>query len=232
MSMMKKTLPMLLLATALTGCSTFERGDNIPLCAAIGGAVGAGLGATESSAVAGWGALGFGLTAAAYCWVHGDEDGDGVTNKNDKCPGTPKGTEVDADGCPVPVVVVEEVVIEEPAVVIVIDSLLFAFDSDVLSEQDKGTLSELATKLKAQAPDATIALAGFTDSVGTDAYNQKLSERRAVAVANYLVAAGVPQASIVAVVGEGETNPVADNATAEGRAKNRRTEVVIDPNND
>ena len=97
MSMMKKTLPVLLLATALAGCSTFERGDNIPLCAAIGAVVGGGAGATESAAVAGWGALGFGLTAAAYCWVHGDEDGDGVTNKNDKCPGTPKGTAVDAD---------------------------------------------------------------------------------------------------------------------------------------
>lgn len=231
MSMIKKTLPMLLLATALTGCSTFERGDNIPLCAAIGGVVGGGLGATESSAVAGWGALGFGLTAAAYCWVHGDEDGDGVTNKNDKCPGTPKGTKVDAEGCPLPVeVVVEEVVVEEVDVVLVIDNLLFAFDSDVLSEHDQNELNELAAKLKAEAPDATIALAGYTDSVGTEAYNQKLSEKRAVAVANYLVAAGVPQASIVAVVGNGESNPVASNDTAEGRAKNRRTEVVIDRN--
>jgi outer membrane protein OmpA-like peptidoglycan-associated protein len=126
--------------------------------------------------------------------------------------------------------VVEEVVIEEPEVVLVIDNLTFAFDSDVLSEHDKNLLDELAAKLKAQAPDATIAMAGFTDSIGTEAYNQKLSERRAVAVANYLVAAGVPQASIVGVVGEGESNPVADNATAEGRAMNRRTEVVIDPN--
>ena len=231
MSMMKKTLPVLLLATALTGCSTFERGDNIPLCAAIGGAVGGGLGATESSAVAGWGALGFGLTAAAYCWVHGDEDGDGVTNKNDKCPGTPKGTEVDEVGCPVVVEVVEEVVVvEEVDVVLVIDNLLFAFDSDVLAEADKAELDELAAKLKSEAPDATMAIAGFTDSVGSDAYNQKLSERRAVSVANYLVAQGVPQASIVGVIGEGEANPVADNATAEGRADNRRVEIAIDRN--
>ena len=228
MSMMKKTLPMLLLATALTGCSTFERGDNIPLCAAIGGVVGGGLGATESSAVAGWGALGFGLTAAAYCWVHGDEDGDGVTNKNDECPGTPKGTEVDEVGCPIPVVVIEEVVVVEPDVVLVVNNLHFAFDSDVVSEVDKAELNRLAAALQAEAPDATLALAGFTDSVGTDAYNQKLSERRAVAVANYLVAQGVPQASIVGVIGEGESNPVADNATADGRADNRRVEIAID----
>ena len=231
MSMMKKTLSVLLLATALTGCSTFERGDNIPLCAAIGGVVGGGLGATESSAVAGWGALGFGLTAAAYCWVHGDEDGDGVTNKNDKCPGTPKGTTVDADGCPVPEEVVEEVVVvEEVDVVLVIDNLLFAFDSAVLLDSDIATLNELASKLKAEAPDATLSITGHTDSVGTAAYNQKLSERRAVAVANHLVAQGVPQANIIAVSGEGLTNPVADNATAEGRAKNRRVEVEIDRN--
>ena len=220
MSMMKKTLSVLLLATALTGCSTFERGDNIPLCAAIGGVVGGGLGATESSAVAGWGALGFGLTAAAYCWVHGDEDGDGVTNKNDKCPGTPKGTTVDADGCPVPEEAVDEAVVVEEV----------DFDSDVLLDSDIATLNELASKLKAEAPDATLSITGHTDSVGTAAYNQKLSERRAVAVANHLVAQGVPQANIIAVSGEGLTNPVADNATAEGRAKNRRVEVEIDRN--
>lgn len=231
MSMMNKTLPVLLLGLALTGCSTFQKGDNIPLCAAIGGGAGGLAGATESAAVAGWGALGFGLTAAAYCWVHGDEDGDGVTNKHDKCPGTPKGVEVDDQGCPLEVVeeVVEEV-IEEVDVVLVIDNLLFAFDSDVLMSSDKAELDKLAVKLKAEAPDAAIALAGYTDSVGSDVYNQKLSERRAVAVANYLVAAGVPQANIVAVVGNGESNPVATNSTAEGRAKNRRTEVVIDRN--
>lgn len=230
MSMMKKTLPMLLLATALTGCSTFERGDNIPLCGAIGAVIGGGAGATESAAVASWGALGFGLTAAAYCWVHGDEDGDGVTNKNDKCPGTPKGTAVDAEGCPLPVEVVEEVVVVEPDVVIVVNNLHFAFDSDVVSDMDKAELDRVANALKTEAPDATLALAGFTDSIGTDAYNLKLSERRSVAVANYLVAAGVPQASIVGVIGEGESNPVADNATADGRAENRRVEIAIDRN--
>ena len=109
-----------------------------------------------------------------------------------------------------------------------VDALLFAFDSDVLLDSDKVVLDNLAARLKAEAPDAKMALAGFTDSVGTDAYNQKLSEKRAVAVANYLVAAGVPQASIVAVAGEGESNPVADNATAEGRAKNRRVEIAIE----
>lgn len=228
MSIIKKSLPLILVATALGGCSTFEKGD-VPLCAAIGGVVGGGLGATESSAVAGWGALGFGVTAAAYCWVHGDEDGDGVTNKNDKCPGTPRGTEVDADGCPVVIEVVEEVaVVEEVDEVIVINNLHFAFDSAEVNPADQAVLNDVAARLKKEAPDAKLAIAGFTDSVGSDAYNLKLSERRAVAVANYLVNAGVAQSSIVAVAGEGEANPVADNATADGRAMNRRVEIAID----
>jgi outer membrane protein OmpA-like peptidoglycan-associated protein len=228
MSMMKKTLPMLLVATALTGCSTFERGDNIPLCAAIGGVVGGGLGATESSAVAGWGALGFGLTAAAYCWVHGDEDGDGVTNKNDKCPGTPKGTEVDADGCPIPVAaVVVEPPVEQAPEVIVISDLTFAFDSAELTDADRQRIDRGVANLKAESPNATLKIVGHTDSVGSEDYNQQLSERRAQSVANYLIAGGINPANITSVAGAGESSPIADNATAEGRAMNRRVEITV-----
>jgi len=228
MSMMKKTLPMLLVATALTGCSTFERGDNIPLCAAIGGVVGGGLGATESSAVAGWGALGFGLTAAAYCWVHGDEDGDGVTNKNDDCPGTPAGTEVDEVGCPIPVaaVVVEEPVEQAPEVIVISD-LTFAFDSAELSAADRARIDRGVATLKAESPNAILQIVGHTDNIGSAAYNQGLSERRAQAVANYLIADGINPANITSVSGAGLTSPIADNATAEGRAMNRRVEITV-----
>ncbi len=228
MSIMKKALPLALFATVLSGCSTFEKGD-IPMCAAIGGVLGAGAGATESAAVAGAAGLGFGLTAAAYCWVHGDEDGDGVTNKNDKCPGTPQGVEVDVDGCPIVIEVVEEVaVVEEVVEVIVISDLTFAFDSAELNASDKARIDKGVERMKAESPDAKIAVVGYTDSVGPDAYNQKLSERRAVSVANYLVEGGVPQANIVNVSGQGESNPIADNATAEGRSMNRRVELTIE----
>ncbi|MNF03767.1 Outer membrane porin F precursor [compost metagenome] len=71
-------------------------------------------------------------------------------------------------------------------------------------------------------------MTGHTDSVGRDAYNQKLSERRAQSVTDYLVSSGVPQASFVSVQGAGESRPEADNATAEGRAMNRRVEIRIE----
>lgn len=229
MKMLKTTVPMLLAATVLSGCSTFQEG-NVPVCAAIGGVTGAGLGAIESSSMAGTVGLAGGVMAAAYCWVHGDEDGDGVVNKTDDCPGTPKGTMVDEVGCPVEVVEVVEEVIEVVAVdeEIVVDNLHFAFNSAELTAADKTVLDSVASRLKDSAANAKLSITGFTDSVGADAYNLKLSERRAMSVANYLVAAGIAQASIVAVGGAGEAQPVADNATAEGRAMNRRVVIAVD----
>jgi OOP family OmpA-OmpF porin len=228
MNMYKATVPFLLVAGVLSGCSTYQRGD-LPMCAAIGGVTGGALGAIESSTMAGVvGATGA-VLSTAYCWVHGDADGDGVVNKTDKCPDTPKGTQVDAVGCPVEVAVVEEVV-EVVAVdeVIVVNNLHFAFNSADLSSEDKSMLSTVASKLSKDAPNAKLSLVGFTDSVGSDAYNLKLSERRAMSVANYLVASGVPQANIVAVGGMGEADPVADNASADGRAMNRRVVIAVD----
>lgn len=228
MKRLKTTVPMLLAATVLGGCSTFQQG-NVPVCAAIGGVTGAGLGAIESSSMAGAVGLAGGVLAAGYCWVHGDEDGDGVVNKTDKCPGTPQGTVVDEVGCPVEVAeVVEEVVEVVVDEEIVIDNLHFAFNSAELTAADQAVLDSVASRLKDNAANAKLSIAGFTDSVGADAYNQKLSERRAMSVANYLVAAGVAQASIVAVAGAGEAEPVADNATAEGRAMNRRVVIAVD----
>ena len=229
MKMLKTTVPMLLAATVLGGCTTFQEG-NVPVCAVIGGVTGAGLGAIESSSMAGTVGLAGGVMAAAYCWVHGDEDGDGVVNKTDDCPGTPKGTMVDEVGCPVEVVEVVEAVVEVVAVheEIVVDNLHFAFNSAELTAGDRVVLDSVASRLKGSAANAKLTITGFTDSVGADAYNLKLSERRAVSVANYLVSAGVAQASIVAVGGAGEAQPVADNATAAGRAMNRRVVISID----
>jgi OOP family OmpA-OmpF porin len=228
MNMFKTTVPLLLAAGVLSGCSTYQKGD-LPMCAAIGGVTGGALGAIESSTMAGVvGATGV-VLSTAYCWVHGDADGDGVVNKTDKCPNTPKGTQVDAVGCPIEVAVVEEVVeVVEVDEVIVIDNLHFAFNSANLTAADKSVLDTVASKLSQDAPNAKLSLVGFTDSVGSDAYNLKLSEKRAMSVANYLVAAGVPQANIVAVGGMGEADPVADNATADGRAMNRRVVIAVD----
>ena len=76
-------------------------------------------------------------------------------------------------------------------------------------------------------PDANIRLDGYTDGIGTDAYNISLSERRATAVRDYLIKEAGVSSSKITVVGHGKADPVADNKTAEGRAKNRRVEISI-----
>jgi outer membrane protein OmpA-like peptidoglycan-associated protein len=201
-----------------------------PTCAAVGGVTGAAIGATESSAYAGYGALLIGGMAGAYCWVHGDgdEDGDGVPDSRDKCPGTPKGVQVDADGCPpaAPAAVVEEVVVVKEETIVIRD-VHFQFDSAKLTAADKTKLDTIATRLKQEAPSAQLRVTGHTDSVGADAYNQKLSDKRAHSVTEYLIGSGVPRSNFVSVTGAGESHPVADNKTAEGRALNRRTEIQI-----
>jgi len=228
MSIMRTALPLVLLTGVLTGCAGLQKTD-WPTCAAVGGVTGAAIGATESSAYAGYGALLVGGMAGAYCWVHGDadEDGDGVPDSRDKCPGTPKGVQVDANGCPPapPAAVVEEVVVKEET--IVIRDVHFQFDSAKLTAADKTKLDTIATRLKKEAPSAQLRVSGHTDSVGKDAYNQKLSEKRARSVTDYLISAGVPRSNFVSVTGAGESHPVADNKTAEGRALNRRVEIQI-----
>jgi len=228
MSIVRTALPLVLLTSVLTGCAGLQKTD-WPTCAAVGGVTGAALGATESSSWAGGGALVVGGLAGAYCWVHGDgdEDGDGVPDSRDKCPHTPKGVPVDANGCPpVPVAVVEEVVVVKEET-IVIREVHFEFDSAKLTGADKTKLDTIATRLKQEAASAQLRVTGHTDSVGSDAYNLRLSEKRAHSVTDYLINAGVPRSAFVSVSGAGESQPVADNKTAEGRALNRRTEIKI-----
>ncbi|MDD1015777.1 OmpA family protein [Pseudomonas rubra] len=229
MSIVRTALPLVLLTSVLTGCAGLQKTD-WPKCAAVGGVGGAALGAIESSSWAGWGALlGAGM-AAGYCWAHGDgdEDGDGVPDSRDKCPGTPRGVQVDANGCPPePVAVVEEVAVVKEEVIVIRD-VHFQFDSAKLTAKDKERLNTIATRLKNEAPSARLSVTGHTDSKGSDTYNKKLSQHRAQSVTDYLIESGVPRSSFVSVQGAGETQPVADNATADGRAQNRRTEIRIE----
>ncbi|MDY1047003.1 OmpA family protein [Pseudomonas coleopterorum] len=232
MSIVRTALPLILVSSVLTGCAGLQKTD-WPMCAAVGGVTGAALGAIESgSLAAGVGAAAAGV-GAAYCWVHGDgdEDGDGVPDSRDKCPGTPKGTPVDANGCPPPAPAPMPVA-AEPAPLpkeetIVIRNVHFEFDKATLTAADRAQLDTVATRLKTEATTARLSVSGHTDSVGRDAYNQSLSEQRAKAVTDYLVSSGVPRASVVSVKGMGEAQPVADNNTADGRAMNRRTEILI-----
>ncbi|MBU3712703.1 MAG: OmpA family protein [Limnohabitans sp.] len=101
----------------------------------------------------------------------------------------------------------------------------FDFDKAVLKPEGKAKLDDLASKVKAINLEVIIAV-GHTDSVGSDAYNQKLSVRRAEAVKAYLVTKGIEK-NRVYTEGKGEKQPVADNKTTEGRAKNRRVEIEV-----
>jgi len=148
--------------------------------------------------------------------VCSDSDNDGVCDNVDKCPDTPANVTVDADGCPA----VAEVVRVELDV-------KFDFDKSVVKPNSYGDIKNLADFMQ-QYPSTTTTVEGHTDSVGPDAYNQKLSERRANAVKQVLVNQYGVGASRVNSVGYGESRPVADNATDSGRAVNRRVEAEVE----
>ena len=101
----------------------------------------------------------------------------------------------------------------------------FDFDKSVLKSEGKAKLDDLVSKVKDINLEVIIAV-GHTDSVGSDAYNQKLSVRRSEAVKAYLVSKGIEK-NRVYTEGKGEKQPVADNKTKEGRAKNRRVEIEV-----
>ena len=101
----------------------------------------------------------------------------------------------------------------------------FDFDKSVLKREGRAKLDDLVGKVKGINLEVIIAV-GHTDSIGTDAYNQRLSVRRAEAVKAYLVSKGIEK-NRVYTEGKGEKQPVADNRTSEGRAKNRRVEIEV-----
>lgn len=103
--------------------------------------------------------------------------------------------------------------------------VLFDFDKSILKNEGKGKLDDLASKLRALDLEVVIAI-GHTDSIGSDAYNQSLSVRRAESVKAYLVSKGVAPNRIY-TEGKGEKQPVASNKTSDGRAKNRRVEIEV-----
>ncbi|QRK85541.1 OmpA family protein [Pseudomonas sp. R4-83] len=233
----RSVLPVLLLGSLLTGCATHSDGTaplnqrTWPICSLLGGLVGGGLGAIESAGWAGGGAaLGI-LTGGLICYAQdGDEDSDGVFDRRDRCPDTPENTEVDHRGCPLPVYPAATKA-PEPApqteVITLSDAgdVLFDFDKSDLTPAATAQLDTLMDKLR-NADVVSIKVIGHTDSKGSDAYNQALSERRASSVASYLLSQGLAPNKLTSE-GRGESEPVADNATDDGRAQNRRVELHI-----
>jgi OOP family OmpA-OmpF porin len=141
-----------------------------------------------------------------------DSDGDGVVDSKDKCPDTPPGVKVDSVGCPI------------LAHDLVLEGVTFEVNKAVLLPQSSATLDRVAASLVAN-PTTRVEVRGYTDATGPAALNTRLSQARADAVREYLISKGVSSGNVVAK-GFGPANPVASNATAAGRAQNRR--VTLD----
>ena len=148
-----------------------------------------------------------------------DSDGDGVNDCDDRCPDSQAGQTIGPDGCPVPVS-------------IDLKGVNFDFDKSTLRPDAVSILNEAIEILK-RYPELSVEVAGHTDSKGTDAYNQSLSERRATAVYDYLTSNGIDGSRLVGPTGYGESRPIAPNTNddgsdnPEGRAVNRRTELNV-----
>lgn len=136
-----------------------------------------------------------------------DEDGDGVSDYSDKCPQTPLGAKVDKGGC-----------WSTP-------DILFDFDSYLVKRSYYPVLDKVFAVLKMN-PTIKIKVQGSSDNIGSSEYNQILSEKRARAVKNYLVAKGIEPERLSAV-GHGSTRKAASNKTAAGRALNRRIDFMV-----
>ncbi len=162
-----------------------------------------------------------------------DADNDGVPDYLDKCPGTPDSVKVDGSGCPLPkmqppppppaqtVVVTEE---DRRVVNEAIKNLQFDFGKSTIKPSSYASLDKVAQILINK--NFSLKLAGHTDNIGSDDANMKLSKDRAEAVKDYLVSKGANPSRIEAT-GYGETQPIASNKTAAGRAKNRRVEFTL-----
>jgi len=164
-----------------------------------------------------------------------DSDGDGVPDDLDKCPDTPAGTAVDADGCPLPAPAPacqtpepgQPITLEGCAAgdKIVLRGVNFEFNRDVLTVNARTILDHVSDAMN-RATNVRVEVGGHTDAKGTDEYNQALSERRAASVVAYLTGKGIA-ADRLQSRGYGEAEPVADNETDEGRELNRRVELKI-----
>lgn len=162
-----------------------------------------------------------------------DSDKDGVPDYLDKCPNTPDTVKVDGSGCPLPqmtppppppaqtVVITEE---DRRTVAEAIKNLEFDFGKSTIKSSSYASLDRVADILVKK--NFSLKLAGHTDNVGSDDANMKLSKDRAEAVKDYLVSKGANPSRIEAT-GYGETQPIASNKTAAGRAKNRRVEFTL-----
>lgn len=228
-----------LLAVALAGCANNNIKPAQVICPVVGALVGGGvvygMGGHDEGALAGGAAVGAGI-GYLFCREKAeppapakapaapapvakpqppkDSDGDGVIDPNDKCPGTPHGVKVNAEGCP-----------EVGEKLMTLEGVNFDTDKATIKPESAAILDHAVQVLQENA-GVSVRVEGNTDSRGSDAYNQRLSEKRAAAVMDYLVKHGVDAARLTSV-GHGEANPVAPNDSAANMYKNRRVDLVV-----
>ncbi len=150
------------------------------------------------------------------CVTTGDADGDGVPDDEDQCPDTEAGARVDETGCYI--VLEEEVTIDM--------NIEFDTDKAAIKPEHLEELSRAVNFLR-RYPETQAVIEGHTDSDGSAAYNQGLSERRAKAVYSYLIDEAGIEAGRLSSAGFGESQPIADNNTADGKQRNRRVSAVV-----
>lgn len=154
-----------------------------------------------------------------------DADGDGIPDSFDKCPNTPKDVQVNADGCPLEkdtLLIIKEGKIES---LVLSGDTNFEFNKSKLLPNAYAALDGLITTMN-EHPKYTWEIGGYTDGIGSDSYNKKLSKQRAQSVVDYLLNKGIEKNNLK-IVGYGEDNPVATNDTVEGRSMNRRVEIKL-----
>lgn len=144
-----------------------------------------------------------------------DSDRDGVADYKDLCPNTPEGVIVDEDGCPI-----------AGQTILSLTGVNFEFDKAALTSDAQTILDDAVTALLNTDEVVEVRVEGHTDSVGSEEYNQKLSQRRSESVVEYLVSQGVNGNNLIPV-GMGETSPIATNTSDAGRALNRRVDFIV-----
>jgi len=170
-----------------------------------------------------------------------DDDNDGIANSYDLCSDSNKGEKVNNDGCPLlsdALIPFEKEVscsksfidkntpgtcTADSKTIFATSEVNFSLDSYQLTKEAKARLSELVTFINETKPNYIIKVIGHTDSTGSRRHNQKLSEKRARTVMEYLISTGIAPKSFT-YEGQGETKPIASNNTTSGRARNRRVE--------
>jgi len=254
MNKLKGLFAIAAVAILASGCAQVPA-EKWKACAIAGAVAGAAAGAAEDDhhdtrdAIAG--AMGGALIGGTICALMAEEDkpmvvpkdsdNDGVIDSLDECPNTPAGAAVDAKGCPLdsdndgvanykdqcpdsaPGAVVNKLGCVNA---LVLKGVNFANDSAELTEASKAILAPIAVAHHTHHADVDVVIGGHTDSIGSSAYNQALSQRRADAVRAYMISQGCADNKFTAV-GHGEAKAIADNATAAGRSQNRRVELTV-----